>query len=147
MHIKEILSPANVVSFSRPPDKDELLRQLSRQAGAALRLKPDLVSAAIVRREELGSTGMGEGIAIPHARLQGVAKAFGVLARLEKPIDFAAIDSLPVDIVFLLLLPATSSGEQLTALACVTRQLRNSKIADHIRTAADPAEIYQAIAQ
>jgi PTS system nitrogen regulatory IIA component len=145
MHITDVLAPTNVVSIARPPDKDELLRDLSKRAAAALRLAPTLVSDEIARREQLGSTGVGSGIAIPHARIAGVAKAFGVIARLEKSIDFAAIDGLPVDIVFVLLLPAQSQGEQLAALACVTRQLRDKNVATAIRAAGSVAEIYTAI--
>jgi PTS system nitrogen regulatory IIA component len=146
MHIKDILSQANVVSLARPPEKSRLLQDLSKQAAAAVQLAPALVSGEIARREQLGSTGVGSGIAIPHARIEGVAKAFGVMARLERRIEFGAIDGAPVDIVFLLLLPTRSQGEQLTALACVTRQLRDQKVAAAIRAAKNVSEIYTAIA-
>ena len=146
MHIKDILSQANVVSLARPPEKDGLLQDLSKQAAAALQLPPALVSGEIARREQLGSTGVGSGIAIPHARIEGVTKAFGVMARLGRSIDFGAIDGAPVDIVFLLLLPTRSQGEQLTALACVTRQLRDHEVAAAIRAAKSVSEIYTAVA-
>src|SRR5262245_47957418 len=110
MHISDILAPANVLSVAHPGEENQLLGQLSGRAAAALGLDTATVSDAIVKREELGSTGLGDGIAIPHARLPVVGKPFGMLARLERPIDFAAIDASLVDIVFLLLLPSTSSG-------------------------------------
>lgn len=151
MHISEILAPASVLSLPHPPEKSKLLAELSRRAAAALRLDAATVTEAIAKREELGSTGMGDGIAIPHARLPTIAKPFGMLARLERPIEFAAIDGHPVDIVFLLLLSSsstsssTSSGAQLAALACVTRQLRNPAVAEAIRRAASVEAVHRAM--
>jgi nitrogen PTS system EIIA component len=89
---------------------------------------------------------MGEGVALPHARLPEVKKPFGVLARLRKEIDFAAIDGAPVDLVFLLLLPAAADGDQLNALAAVARKLRNPDVAAALRNAGDVAQMYGAIA-
>ena len=86
-------------------DKTRLLRRLSTQAAAVLGLNADEVSTQIAKREELGSTGVGNGVALPHARLRGLKEPFGLLARLRRGIDFEAIDDQPVDIVFLLLLP------------------------------------------
>jgi PTS system nitrogen regulatory IIA component len=94
----------------------------------------------------LGSTGTGGGIAIPHARLAGVARPFGMLVSLAKAIDFDAIDGRPVDIVCLLLLPTNSQGEQLNALACAARTLRDSDALRNIRHAGDDAALYRAAA-
>jgi len=145
MQIKEFLSPDDVLVDVRAADKDALLRDLSQRAAMLACIDPAIVAIAIEKREQLGSTGMGGGIAIPHARLPGVPKPVGVLARLRRPIDFAAIDAKPVDLVFLLLLPPTSHGEQLTALAAVARKLRDVTTATSLRNAADEAEIYRAI--
>jgi PTS system nitrogen regulatory IIA component len=97
-----------------------------------------------LKREALGSTGTGAGIAIPHARLEGIARPFGILVRLAKPIDFEAIDGQPVDLVFLLLLPAEPQGDQLNALACAARMLRDAQILRDLRRAADDAALYRA---
>jgi Phosphoenolpyruvate-dependent sugar phosphotransferase system, EIIA 2 len=86
---------------------------------------PERIAAEILKREELGSTGTGGGVAIPHARIQELNEPFGIFARLNRPIDFQAIDTRPVDLVFLLLLPGDPVGEQLKALATVARKLRD----------------------
>jgi PTS system nitrogen regulatory IIA component len=145
MQIKKFLSPDDVLVDLRAADKDALLRDLSQRAAMEARIDPAIVANEIDKREQLGSTGMGAGIAIPHARLPGLAKPVGVLARLRRPIDFAAIDAKPVDLVFLLLLPPTSHGDQLTALAAVARKLRDVATAKSLRNAADAAEIYRVI--
>jgi PTS system nitrogen regulatory IIA component len=88
---------------------------------------------------------MGGGVAIPHARFQNLKKPFGLLARLRKGIDFDAIDGQPVDIVFLLLLPADAGNQQLNALASVTRKLRNAETLDALRRAADGKSLYHAM--
>jgi len=146
MQIKEFLSRDDVLVDLRASDKDALLRDLAERAAALAGIGAETVANEIDKREQLGSTGMGGGIAIPHARLAGVAKPVGVLAKLRRAIDFAAIDGKPVDLVFLLLLPAASQGEQLTALAAVARRLRDPMTAESLRRAADAAEVYRLIA-
>jgi PTS system nitrogen regulatory IIA component len=143
--IKDFLAPANVIVDMRAADKEQLLGELSQRAAAALGLDAGPVIAEILKREELGSTGMGEGIAIPHARIPKLDKPFGILVRLKKAIDFAAIDEKPVDLVFLLLLPGTTEGDQLNALASVARKLRSPITSSAIRAARDGAEAYEAI--
>jgi len=142
MQISDFLSPANVLPDVRATDKDRLLRDLSKWAASACQLDAALVSREIAKREQLGSTGMGDGIAIPHARIEGLSKPFGLLARLRKPIDFASIDGKPVDIVFFLLLPAKAQGEQLTALASVARKLRDSELISGLRGATGGADVF-----
>src|SRR5215831_13312629 len=125
MGIKEFLAPSNTLIDVRASDKTRLLQELCRRAAASLNLPAEGISAEILKREELGSTGTGGGVAIPHARIQGLNTAFGILARLNRPMSFEAIDGRPVDLVFLLLLPANPVGEQLKALASVARKLRD----------------------
>jgi PTS system nitrogen regulatory IIA component len=108
-------------------------------------LAPERIAAEILRREELGSTGTGGGVAIPHARIQGLNRSFGILARLNRPIDFEAIDGRPVDLVFLLLLPANPVGEQLKALASVARKLRDPACLRDLRSASSSAGLYDAM--
>src|SRR5262249_25924119 len=110
MNIKEFLSPNDTLVDVRASDKTRLLQELGRRAAATLNLAVERISAEILKREELGSTGTGGGVAIPHARIQGLNTSFGILARLNKPIDFESIDGRPVDLVFLLLLPANPAG-------------------------------------
>lgn len=145
MQIKRFLSPDDVIVGLNAPDKNGAIKELSRRAAAALKMSSEQISAALLKREHLGSTGMGDGIAIPHARIDGLTSPYGVLARLSKPIDFMSVDGLPVDLVFLLLLPATSSGEQLNVLACVARKLRDPLVLHELRLASDSATIYRRI--
>jgi nitrogen PTS system EIIA component len=145
MDIKDFLSPADVLLDVRAADKLRLLQELSKRAATALELSPELVADAILKREELGSTGVGGGVAIPHARMEHVKRPFGILARLRKPIAFDAIDAQPVDIVFFLLLPTTPAGEQLNALAAVSRKLRKAEVFNVVRRASDVAEMYAAL--
>jgi PTS system nitrogen regulatory IIA component len=145
MKISDFLSPANVMLDIRANGKTTLLRQLSAQAAAEVGLDPEDVTTQIVKREELGSTGVGDGVALPHARLKGLKVPFGLLARLRRAIDFEAVDDHPVDIVFLLLLPESADGEQSSALAGVARALRNAETRRRIREATDTAVAFQAI--
>ena len=107
---------------------------------------PEHIFAELFKREELGSTGVGGGVALPHARFHQISKPFGMFVRLRRPMDFDAVDAKPVDIVFLLLLPEGSDGEQLGALACIARKLRNPEITAALRGARDSAEMYRTLA-
>jgi PTS system nitrogen regulatory IIA component len=145
MDIKEFLSPADALVDVRVSDKARLLRELACRAATTLNLPPDRISSELLKREKLGSTGTGDGIAIPHARIPGLNKPFGILVRLEQPIDFDAIDGQPVDLLFLLLLPLTSDKEQLSALASVARILRNSELVRNLRRSRDSESLYRAM--
>jgi PTS system nitrogen regulatory IIA component len=143
MDINDLLSPADVVLDVRASDKIRLLQDLANRAANRLQLQGDAVARAILGREELGSTGTGGGVAVPHARIEQVKKPFGLLACLRKPIAFDAIDGKPVDIVFLLLLPTDAKGEQLNALAAVARKLRQPDVVATLRRANGDAEAYR----
>jgi PTS system nitrogen regulatory IIA component len=147
MKIKELLSPSDVAIGFRAGDKAGLLRQLATRAAAALNLQADAVASEIEKRDELGSTGLGGGISIPHARFREVKKPFGLLVRLSQPIEFAAIDGQPVDLVFLLLLPAASQLDQLNALAAVARRLRDRDVLAKMRSATSTTELYRAVTE
>lgn len=147
MKISDFLSPANVMLDLRASNKTQLLRQLSTQAAAGAGLDADEVATLILKREELGSTGVGNGVALPHARLAGIKAPFGLLAGLRRGIDFEAIDDQPVDIVFLLLLPEMANGTQLNALACAARVLRNPVVLSQVRGAANPEALFRAITE
>ena len=144
MDIKSFLSPANVLLDVSASDKARLLQMLSDRAASALNLPADRIFHHLAAREDLGSTGTGAGIAIPHARVERVKKPFGILARLKKPMDFSSIDNKLVDLVFLLLLPTTSAGEQLNALASVARRLRNPERLRGLRGAIHYSDLFHA---
>lgn len=142
MTIDDILAPADVVHGLRASGKTALLDGLARRAARSLDLDAGTILDALVRREGLGSTGVGDGVSLPHARLETVRKPFGLLARLRDPLDFDAVDERPVDLVFLLLLPIGDGGENLNALACVARKLRDPDSAKALRGARDAASLY-----
>jgi nitrogen PTS system EIIA component len=148
MNIRDFLSAKDVAIDVAVSDKQKLLLELASKAGARLQLAPQHVLAELSKREELGSTGVGDGVAIPHARFSEIEKTFGMFFRLRKPIDFDALDGKPIDLVFLLLLPEGkgslpegSKGEQLTALACVARKLRSPAVTAALRKSANATEI------
>jgi PTS system nitrogen regulatory IIA component len=143
MNIKDFLTPENVITNQRAADKAALLSELARRAAEKLDISADRVELELFKREELGSTGTGGGVAIPHARMPEVKMPYGMLVRLDKAIEFGAIDGKPVDVLFLLLFPATPAGDQLTALASVARKLRDVASIAHIRTARSRAELYE----
>jgi nitrogen PTS system EIIA component len=145
MKISDFLSPSNVMIDVAAADKQKLLLALARKAGAVIDVAPEQILAELQKREELGSTGVGGGVALPHARFQQVGQPTGMLLRLRKPIGFDAVDEEPVDIIFLLLLPETSEGEQLGALAAIARKLRNPEVTAALRDARDNAEMYQVL--
>jgi PTS system nitrogen regulatory IIA component len=145
LEIKEFLLPTDVLIKTRAPEKTRLLQELAARAASALNLAADRISIELLKREDLGSTGTGGGIAIPHARIPDLKKPYGTLVRLKDAIEFDAIDGKPVDIVFLLLLPAQSQGDRLNALASVARRLRDPESVQRLRRAADAAELYSAI--
>jgi len=144
MEIKEFLLPTDTLIKAHGADKPRLLRDLAARAASALNLDAKLICAELLKRENLGSTGTGGGVAIPHARIPDLKKPFGTLVRLKQAIDFDAIDGKPVDLVFLLLLPA-QSGDPLNALAGVARRLRDPASVGRLRSAATDADLYSAI--
>jgi nitrogen PTS system EIIA component len=146
MKIADFLSPNDVMLDVAVPDKQKLLSALARKAGAIIDVRPERILAELEKREELGSTGVGGGVALPHARFEQVGKPVGVFARLRKPIAFDAVDGQPIDIVFLLLLPQTPDSDTLGALASIARKLRKPEIATALRAARDGVEIYRALA-
>ena len=147
MKIKDFLSASDVAIDVRANAKASLLRELAARAASALDLSEDAVATEIEKRDELGSTGIGGGVCIPHARFRNVKKAFGLMVRLKQPIEFDAIDGQPVDIVFLLILPAASQLDQLNALAAVARKLRDREVVGKLRSATSGAEFYRAVTE
>jgi PTS system nitrogen regulatory IIA component len=145
MTVDELLAPSDVLVGLRAATKNALLEDLARRAAAALGMGLDAIFPALARRENLGSTGIGDGIALPHARLEAISRPYGIFARLREPIDFDAVDDNRVDLVFLLLLPAPDRHEPLNALACVARRLRDPETAAALRGSRDASALYAAV--
>jgi nitrogen PTS system EIIA component len=146
MKVSDFLSSADVITDVAFADKQKLLEDLARRAAAIVDVQPALILSELVKREQLGSTGMGGGVAIPHARFHQVSKPFAMLVRLKRPIAFDAVDDQPVDTIVLLLLPDAPNKERLGALACIARKLRDPAIMAALRRARDGAEIYRTLA-
>jgi PTS system nitrogen regulatory IIA component len=144
MHIAEFLSPDDTIEL-QPPDKQHLLSELASLAAKKVAMPADEIAAALIKRESLGSTGMGQGAAIPHARFQELRKPLGLFVKLRRPIDFEAIDGERVDLVLALLLPEKSEGGSLGALAAVARKLRSPDMLARLRQSKNTRELYQAM--
>lgn len=142
MKISDFLAPADVVIDLRVPTKQQLLQDLARKAASSLGLQADYVASELVKREQLGSTGMGNGVAIPHARLPVVKRPYGLVARLKPPVDFDAIDGKPVDLVIMLLLPPPPEADQLIALALVARTLKTAGMLERMRRAKSASDFF-----
>jgi PTS system nitrogen regulatory IIA component len=146
MKISDLLSPADVIIDVRALKKRPLLQELAAKAAISLGFSVDQVAPYLLKREDLGSTGIGRGVAIPHARLPDLKQPYGLFAKLKQPIDFDAIDGQAVDLVFILLLPAAAETGQLGALALVARTLRPAENLVRLRGAKNISELYSAIA-
>jgi PTS system nitrogen regulatory IIA component len=146
MKISDLLSPTDVMIDVRASNKRLLLQEFAAKAAASLGLNVEQIASCLLKREELGSTGIGRGVAIPHARLPDLQRPHGIFAKLKQGIEFDAIDGQPVDIVFVLLLPAAAETEALGALALVARTLRSPENLARLRAAKNTPELYSAIA-
>jgi PTS system nitrogen regulatory IIA component len=140
--LSDLLSPDAVFAALSVPNKKALFQQLAAIAGKRVGIDAKLVSERLSERERLGSTGFGGGVAIPHGKIDGLEKVVGLFARLAQPIDFNAIDDLPVDLVFLLLSPPDAGVDHLKALARVSRRLRDKAFVAKLRGAGSPDALY-----
>lgn len=145
MKISSFLAPGNVLVDIRTPDKAALLHELSQKAAIDTHIPSESIFNELSKREELGSTGIGGGVAIPHARLPEIAKPFALVARLKPSINFDAIDDRPVDLVFLLLIPLASNKDHLNALATISRKLRDRAVVEKLRASLDANAFYEAL--
>lgn len=143
MDLGDLLSKDAVVARLKAKSKKQAIQELSAKAAALTGLSEREIFDTLLQRERLGSTGVGHGIAIPHGKLTRLEKLVGVFARLDRPIDFDALDDEPVDLVFLLLAPEGAGADHLKALARIARQLRDAEITQGIRSASGADEIYQ----
>ncbi len=145
MNIADLLAFDAVLPSSRASTKKALLMEMAQRAAGQVDRSDRDIFDAVMQRERLGSTGVGHGIAIPHARLPGITKIAGVFARLERPIDFEAEDGKLVDLVFMLLVPEHAGADHLQALSRVARQLRNPVHAAQLRATPDGEALYTLI--
>jgi PTS system nitrogen regulatory IIA component len=143
MEIEDLLSsPAQVLPRLKAANKKQALQELARRAAELTGAHERQIFDVLLERERLGTTGVGNGIAIPHGKLADIKAMFGLFARLEPAVDFEAIDEQPVDLIFLLLAPEGAGADHLKALARVSRLLRDRSICEKLRGADQAEAIY-----
>lgn len=142
MELSNILTPAAVKVAGKTTSKKRLFRDLGDIAASSFDQNAEAVVDALLERENLGPTGVGHGVALPHARIAGLERVVGAFLRLEKPLDFDSADRQPVDLVFALFAPADAGVEHLKALALVSRTMRSSGICAKLRANTDPAILH-----
>jgi PTS system nitrogen regulatory IIA component len=147
MQLGDLISPETVLPSLKAKSKKQLLQELSARAARAAGLQERDVFDILWQREQLGSTGLGQGVAIPHGKFSGLKQLVGVFARLAEPVDFDAVDGEPVDIVFLLLAPEGAGADHLKALARISRLLREGSAVEKLRASKDAAALYAVLTQ
>jgi PTS system nitrogen regulatory IIA component len=142
MDRSELVQVPAIIPALKASSKKQLLQLLAERASAMTSIPEREIFDTILQRERLGSTGVGNGIAIPHGKLPGIKQITGVFARLEAPVDFEALDDQPVDLVFLLLAPEGAGADHLKALSRIARVLRDPEIVSKIRGTRDANAIH-----
>ena len=142
MELSSILKPEAVRVLSAASSKKRLFQEIGDVAAGTLGLDPQAIVDGLLERESLGPTGVGHGVALPHARLSGLDAVVGVFVMLEKPMDFGSVDRQPVDLAFALFAPEDGGVDHLKALALVSRTLREQSICAKLRANPDPVKLY-----
>jgi PTS system nitrogen regulatory IIA component len=142
MSLGELLQPDAIVPALRANSKKQVLLEVADRAASVTGLPDRVIFDGLVQRERLGPTGLGHGVAIPHAELAGLGRMVGIFARMERPLDFGATDGEPVDLIFVLLTPTGCGADHLKALALVARALRDPHLLATLRATEDPDALY-----
>ena len=142
MELADILAERAVLFCTDVGSKRQLFEELAAVAAELTGHEKAEILSAITSREELGSTGLGNGIAIPHGKIAGLKRVTAVFARLAQPLDFDSVDDQPVDLVVMLLAPTGAGADHLKALSRVARLLRTEQVVDDLRSTDDPARLY-----
>ena len=147
MELAELLTQRGIIPALKAKTKKQALQELS-ELGAIVTGRPSRdILEGLMQRERLGSTGLGGGIAIPHAKFRELDRIHCLFARLDEPVEFEALDNEPVDLIFVLLAPEHASGDHLKALARISRLLREPKALDRLRSARDRAGLFAILTQ
>ena len=147
MDISDLLAANGVVLRGGASSKRQALHAVAEAASHVLNIDDARIFEALMEREALGSTGLGSGVAVPHARLEGLTQMRGVFVRLDQPVAFESVDEQPVDLIFALFAPPNASSEHLRALARVSRMLRQGDVREHLRQARTPDAIHALLVQ
>jgi PTS system nitrogen regulatory IIA component len=146
MPLTDLVAPNAILPALRANNKKQVLQELAAKAAELTGQNERAILEILLQRERLGSTGVGNGVAIPHGKLANLGRLFGLFARLERPIDFEALDGRAVDLVFLLLAPEDAGADHLKALARVARLLRDHDVARKLREAREEGPLYAVLA-
>ncbi len=147
MELADVIARDAILPALKAGSKKQILQEIAQRAGDAYGLDARVVVEGLLAREKLGSTAMGGGVAVPHARLAGLKSIVGLFARLEQPVDFEAADGQAVDLVFALLAPEESGADHLRALARVSRLLRDPETRAKLRKTTEAAALYALITE
>ena len=142
MNLAKLLTPGAVRVLGQMTSKKRLFQELGEVAAQAYVLNAAQAFDGLQERESLGPTGVGNGIALPHARLEGLTQIVGLFVRLEKPLEYDSVDRQPIDLAFCLLAPKDSGVDHLKALALVSRTMRDAAVCAKLRANSDPAKLY-----
>ncbi|MEZ5896503.1 MAG: PTS sugar transporter subunit IIA [Parvularculaceae bacterium] len=142
MGLQDILSPDGIVFDLHARCKREALASLAGKAAEITGVPAETIRESLMAREQLGSTGVGRGVAIPHGKIDGLNEIVGVMAKLDQPVDFDSVDDEPVDLIFVLLAPAHASAAHLKALAKVSRLLKDDASREALKGAESPEALY-----
>jgi PTS system nitrogen regulatory IIA component len=146
MDIADFLTPDRIALDVKPRDKTQFIAETARLFGSLVpEVQAASVDSALRARERLGSTGLGGGFALPHARIEGLDDYAGLFLRLAKPIDFDAIDGKPIDLAFVLLIPFETTTPHVAALAAISRKFRDAALVTKLRKAGTQAAAYEAL--
>jgi nitrogen PTS system EIIA component len=146
MPLTDLVAPNAIVPALKVNGKKQAIQELAAKAAKLSGQNERVIFDTLMQREKLGSTGVGNGIAIPHGKLPKLEKLFGLFARLDRPIDFEALDGQPVDLIFLLLAPEAAGADHLKALARVARLLRDANVVRKLRDSRDAEALYAVLA-
>ena len=147
MDLGDLISQEAVVGSLKANSKKQAIQMIAEKAASLTGIKERDIFDTLLERERLGSTGVGGGIAIPHGKLPHLNRIFGLFARLQKPVDFEALDDQPVDLVFLLLAPEGAGADHLKALARIARHLRQGSVASKLRASTDGTALHAVLTQ
>jgi PTS system nitrogen regulatory IIA component len=146
MPLTDLVAPNAVIPALKVNGKKQAIQEIAARAAELIGQNEREILEILLQREKLGSTGVGNGVAIPHGKLPKLTKLFGLFARLDRPVDFEALDNQPVDLIFLLLAPEGAGADHLKALARVARLLRDAEIVQKLRDSRDAEAIYAVLA-
>jgi nitrogen PTS system EIIA component len=146
MTLTDLVAPQAVIPSLKVNNKKQALQEIAAKAGTLAERPERDIFDILMQREKLGSTAIGNGIAIPHGKLAKLTRLVGLFARLDRPIDFDALDGQPVDLIFVLLAPEGAGADHLKALARIARMLRDHELANKLRDARDAEAIYAVLA-